>query len=105
MTPNVKRKGRAAPGWLPAGAPAPSQTVLLLKPEDAAKALSISERFLWKLMDEAKIPCVRIGRAVRYDPRDLSEWISRIKNAQADPGALLETSPEQQHGRARRQRA
>jgi excisionase family DNA binding protein len=59
---------------------ATNHIVLLLKPREAAKALSISERTLWELTDHGKIPHVRIGRAVRYDPRDLQAWIDAQKD-------------------------
>jgi excisionase family DNA binding protein len=52
---------------------------LLLKPADAAKALAISARKLWSLTAGREIPCVRIGKAVRYDPADLRAWIEQQK--------------------------
>jgi excisionase family DNA binding protein len=52
---------------------------LLLTTRQAAKALSISERTLWQLAKDGKIPTVRIGRSVRFDPRDLQDWISAHK--------------------------
>ena len=56
---------------------------LLLNARDAAKALSICERTLWKMSHEDKvIPHVRIGKRVLYDPRDLTEWIDRQKGSQ-----------------------
>lgn len=48
---------------------------LLLRPGEAADALAISERKLWELTRCGEVPAVRIGRAVRYDPRDLAAWI------------------------------
>jgi excisionase family DNA binding protein len=52
---------------------------LLLKPDEAASALGICARKLWELTNSGLIPCVRIGRSVRYDPRDLSSWIDSAK--------------------------
>jgi excisionase family DNA binding protein len=57
---------------------------LLLKPDAAARALAISARKLWQLTNCREIPCVRIGRAVRYAPEDLRAWIDR--NRVASPG-------------------
>lgn len=48
----------------------------LLRPREAAKLLSISERSLWSMMIASKIPYVRIGRLVRYDPAALRRWIN-----------------------------
>ena len=57
---------------------------LLLKATEAAKTLNVSPRLLWSLTaanrDDGKgIPCVKIGRAVRYDPADLRAWIESQK--------------------------
>lgn len=62
---------------------APKQAVrpLLLSAREAAKALSVCEKTLWTLTQRGDIPVVRIGRAVRYDPRDLRAWIESAKNS------------------------
>lgn len=52
---------------------------LLLTPREAAQALRISERKLWGLTASSEIPCVRIGRSVRYDISDLHAWIEARK--------------------------
>jgi excisionase family DNA binding protein len=56
-------------------------TKLLLTPREAARMLSICEKTLWSLTKRGEIPAVRIGRAVRYDPRDLAAWIKSAKIA------------------------
>lgn len=58
---------------------APVTPQLLLRPDEAAKALAISPRSLWTRMDRGEIPCVRIGRSVRYDLADLQAWIEAQK--------------------------
>ena len=52
---------------------------LLLKPKETAAMLSLSERKLWSLTNGRQIPCVRIGKAVRYDVNDLRAWIEQQK--------------------------
>jgi excisionase family DNA binding protein len=52
---------------------------LVLTPRQAAAALSISERTLWQLTRDATVRCVRIGRAVRYDRRDLIAFVEARK--------------------------
>jgi hypothetical protein len=57
---------------------------LLLAPREAAAALSVSARTLWGLtFPRGPIQAVRIGRAVRYDVRDLSAFIDRAKEGGA----------------------
>jgi excisionase family DNA binding protein len=50
---------------------------LLLSASDAAKALAISERTLFSLTKCGEIPCVRIGRCVRYSIQSLSAFLQR----------------------------
>jgi excisionase family DNA binding protein len=52
---------------------------LLVTPPEAAKLLSIGKRKLWSLTAGRQIPCVRIGKLVRYDPADLRAWIEQQK--------------------------
>ena len=57
--------------------------LLLWTSRQAAKALAISERKLWDLTNEGAIPCIRIGRAVRYDPGDIRSWIAFHNSSKA----------------------
>ena len=50
---------------------------LLLRPSEAAESLGISERTLWSLTDDGTIPCVRLGRSVRYDVEVLRAWVAK----------------------------
>lgn len=54
----------------------PQPEALLLKPREAASALRIGERLLWELTNRGEVPCVRIGRLVRYAPDALKAWIA-----------------------------
>ena len=53
---------------------------LLMTTREAARALSISERTLWSLTQRGEIPCVRLGRLVRYDRNDLVAAIEALKS-------------------------
>lgn len=59
----------------------PTFEPMLLTARQAAKALSVCEKTLWTLTQRGELPVVRVGRAVRYDPRDLESWIQRAKNS------------------------
>jgi excisionase family DNA binding protein len=56
---------------------------LLLTPREAATALAISSRTLWTLTKNGTVPCVRLGRAVRYAPADLENYVARLREFQA----------------------
>ena len=55
---------------------------LLLKPNEAAEMLAISPRLLWTITDSGALPCLRIGRLVRYDPTDLKAWVNAQKQSE-----------------------
>ncbi|MCA9055447.1 MAG: helix-turn-helix domain-containing protein [Planctomycetaceae bacterium] len=59
----------------------PEVSRLLLTAEQAAESLTISPRKLWELTSTGQLPCVRIGRAVRYDRADLEAWIAAQKRS------------------------
>ena len=59
--------------------------------KDAAGYLSVCERTMWSLgAPHGPIPCVRIGRAVRFDERDLDAFIE----GQKIEGKEMENSDE-----------
>ncbi|MCP3913992.1 MAG: helix-turn-helix domain-containing protein [bacterium] len=51
----------------------------LLKPDAVADLLGISPRKLWTITNQGDLPCIRIGRCLRYDEQDVAEWIERKK--------------------------
>jgi len=53
----------------------PEVALRLLTSSEVANILAVSERTLWKLTKAGDIPCVHIGRSVRYDSRSLDLWI------------------------------
>lgn len=54
---------------------------LLLSAAEAAAALGIGLRTLWSLTASREIACVRIGRLVRYDVKDLERYIDRNRQS------------------------
>lgn len=63
---------------------------LLLRPRDASRLLALSERTLWALTRAGLLPCVRVGKSVRYDPADLAEWVQKAKAGPLPGPAELE---------------
>ena len=45
--------------------------------EELANLLSVSERHIYALVQDGRIPHMRIGAAVRFDPIVLCEWLER----------------------------
>ena len=55
----------------------------LIRSKTAADYLGISERKLWQLTKDSRVPAVRIDRVVRYDIGDLDAFISAAKGGSA----------------------
>ncbi|MEM7630052.1 MAG: helix-turn-helix domain-containing protein [Planctomycetota bacterium] len=55
--------------------PGESSGPLLLTEREAAQMLAVCPRTLWQLRHDGRIPCVYIGRSVRYARTDLETWV------------------------------
>jgi len=51
----------------------------LLTYRQAAEILGVTDRTIWTLVDQGKLPAVRFGRSVRIDPDDLRGLINSAK--------------------------
>jgi excisionase family DNA binding protein len=60
-----------------------STPTLLLTPLQAAEALAISSRTLWRMTASGEIPHIRLGRCLRYPVDDLQRWIDEQKRGGA----------------------
>jgi excisionase family DNA binding protein len=56
-----------------------TQELQLLSARETAKILLISEKALYNLTKAGKVVAIREGRMVRYDPRDVQEYIESRK--------------------------
>ena len=57
----------------------PATEPMLLTVRDTARALSCCQKTVWQLTKDGKLPAVHIGRAVRYDRRDIERFIESSK--------------------------
>ena len=57
-----------------------------LKVEQVAELLNVSPRHIYKLVQDNQIPHVKIGSAVRFDSKDISDWIGAMAAAQRSAG-------------------
>lgn len=49
--------------------------VALLGVRELADRLGTSERFVRRLVAERRMPFLKVGRFVRFDPRDVDAWL------------------------------
>lgn len=52
----------------------------LLKPEEVATMLQLKRKTVVTMAREERLPCVRIGRFVRFDPDEIRRWINDHRN-------------------------
>ncbi len=51
----------------------------LLRASEIAGMLGITERHVRRLVLEKRIPYAKVGRFVRFDPRDIEQWVQAAK--------------------------
>lgn len=80
---------RAAPRGLP-GRSARSRDLggNLLDIRAVAEHLATSERHVRRLVDEHRIPYLKVGHFVRFDPADLAEWLDACRVQVFDPRSV-----------------
>jgi excisionase family DNA binding protein len=54
---------------------------LLLTLREAQQVLSLGERKIRDMVSSGELPCVRIGRALRFSHEALREWVSQRSTA------------------------
>ena len=57
---------------------------LLLSPQQASRALAISERTLFTLTKSGNVPHIRIGKLVRYSVDGLKRYIEQAAEKKCD---------------------
>jgi excisionase family DNA binding protein len=65
--------------------------------KDAAEALGITTRTLYRLIDDGDIPAYKLGRVLRVRRADLDAYLERCK---IQPGDLKHLYPPREGGRA-----
>lgn len=60
---------------------------VLLDITQLAERLGVPERFVRRLVEERRIPFLKIGKYVRFDPDDVDRWIARQRISQTTSGS------------------
>jgi hypothetical protein len=71
----------------PAATPAAANTDgrLALRPRDAARALSVSERWLWQATKDGLIPCIRLRGLTLYSVEALRTFLAEQAKQSGEP--------------------
>jgi len=64
-----------------------TSTSNLLTIDQLADRLSITPRHVRRLIAERRIPFVKVGRLVRFDPADIATWINERRTQATSRGS------------------
>ena len=59
----------------------------LLRIPELAERLGTSQRHIRRLIDERRIPFVRVGKFIRFDPTEITTWLDDTRHAPASDRA------------------
>ena len=51
----------------------------LLTMDQLAERLGVTRRHVRRLITERRVPFVRVGRFIRFDPAEISAWLDRAR--------------------------
>jgi len=66
--------------------PSPVTDRLLLTYKQAGELLQVTDRTVYQIVRECRLPAVRFGRTVRIDRRDLEQFIQQSKGTDSGQG-------------------
>jgi len=59
----------------------------LLTPDEVAEMLHIARKTMVIMARKQRIPCIRIGRLVRFDQKDIDRWIDNPRSQEREMNA------------------
>lgn len=67
-----------------------------------AEHLGVNERHVRRLVAERRIPFIKWGRLLRFDPKDIAAWIERSRSVQGRVAADREVRLASRHSTRRK---
>ena len=68
---------------------------LLLRPQEAARALALSRSTIYDMIASGELAAVRIGRALRIPAQALRDWVAENTAANPEPISAARIASEQ----------
>ena len=65
--------------------PGPVELPKLLTIDELAERLGVTRRHIRRLVQERKVPFLKVGRFVRFDPAAISDWLDQSRVAASRP--------------------
>ena len=51
----------------------------LMTMDQLADRLGVTHRHVRRLVDERRVPFLRVGRFIRFDPAEIADWLNRSR--------------------------
>ena len=51
----------------------------LMTMDQLAERLGVTRRHVRRLVDERRVPFLRVGRFIRFDPVEIADWLNRSR--------------------------
>ena len=64
----------------------------LLTYKNLSEELSLSVRYLQKCVRDGSLPCIRFGKAVRFDPAKIVDWVTNREQKYNHPEEAMEVA-------------
>ena len=61
--------------------PSPVELPKLLSIDELAETLGVTRRHVRRLVDERRVPFLKVGKFVRFDPAAISDWLDQSRVA------------------------
>ncbi len=65
--------------------PGPVELPKLLSIDELAETLGVTRRHVRRLVDERRVPFLKVGKFVRFDPAAISDWLDQSRVAASRP--------------------
>lgn len=66
--------------------------------DDLARQLGVTVRYVRRLIAERRVPFIKCGHYIRFDPVQIEEWIQQSRVEQARPLATATVTSFRGHG-------
>ena len=64
-----------------------------LNVRQVAELLGVSGKHIYELAAQGKLPAFRVGKAVRFDPQDVADWLRKKKPSNERQGTTKSQKP------------
>ena len=80
--------------------PGPDELPKLITMDELAERLGVSHRHVRRLVDERRLPFLRVGRFIRFNPAEVAEWLgsTRVPAALSPRAGISPPRPLQVEG-------